>query len=78
MSEDNIAKIEFEVLEDSESLIRVNKAELYDHDARILNSKWLDGNFRSYNRPAEKTALLQNYPNPFNPETWIPYQLKEE
>jgi len=26
----------------------------------------------------EKTTLLQNYPNPFNPETWIPYQLKED
>ena len=33
-------------------------------------------------RPTEplptKTQLLQNYPNPFNPETWIPYELKEE
>jgi len=23
-------------------------------------------------------ALGQNYPNPFNPDTWIPYQLKED
>jgi len=23
-------------------------------------------------------GLLQNYPNPFNPETWIPYQLKDD
>ncbi|MBC8228086.1 T9SS type A sorting domain-containing protein [bacterium] len=30
-------------------------------------------------RPLPKSyALLQNYPNPFNPETWIPYQLKED
>jgi len=25
-----------------------------------------------------RTTLLQNYPNPFNPETWIPYQLKDD
>jgi hypothetical protein len=25
----------------------------------------------------KKSQLLQNYPNPFNPETWIPYNLKE-
>ena len=24
------------------------------------------------------SMVHQNYPNPFNPETWIPYQLKEE
>jgi len=23
-------------------------------------------------------VLLQNYPNPFNPDTWIPYQLRED
>ena len=25
----------------------------------------------------KESRLLQNYPNPFNPETWIPYNLKE-
>ena len=24
------------------------------------------------------SGLGQNYPNPFNPETWIPYQIREE
>ena len=28
--------------------------------------------------PPKVSMLHQNYPNPFNPETWIPYQLKEE
>ena len=26
----------------------------------------------------KQDQLLQNYPNPFNPETWIPYQLRNE
>ncbi len=26
----------------------------------------------------ETSLLCQNYPNPFNPDTWIPYQLKED
>lgn len=28
--------------------------------------------------PPTFSMLHQNYPNPFNPETWIPYQLREE
>lgn len=33
---------------------------------------------RSIPSPPLNSQLLQNYPNPFNPDTWIPYQLKEE
>ncbi|MGQ9609157.1 MAG: virginiamycin B lyase family protein [bacterium] len=32
----------------------------------------------NYRRKPTRSELLQNYPNPFNPETWIPYQLKED
>jgi len=28
--------------------------------------------------PPKVSVLYQNYPNPFNPDTWIPYQLKED
>ncbi|MGQ9609059.1 MAG: C10 family peptidase [bacterium] len=28
--------------------------------------------------PIKESKLYQNYPNPFNPETWIPFQLKED
>ena len=32
----------------------------------------------SYMRAPKVGQLHQNYPNPFNPETWIPYQLRED
>jgi hypothetical protein len=28
--------------------------------------------------PLKVSLLHQNYPNPFNPDTWIPYQLRED
>jgi hypothetical protein len=34
--------------------------------------------FRLFGNPVKQSALLQNYPNPFNPETWLPFQLKED
>lgn len=32
----------------------------------------------SVQRIPKVSMLYQNYPNPFNPDTWIPYQLKED
>ena len=32
----------------------------------------------TYQSRPQESMLAQNYPNPFNPETWIPYQLRED
>lgn len=34
--------------------------------------------FLQYTAAPGTTEVLTNFPNPFNPETWIPFQLKEE
>ncbi len=31
-----------------------------------------------FSAKASRTEVFQNYPNPFNPDTWIPYQLRED
>jgi len=72
------ARIKFDVINDSTSPIAFKNVELYKPDASPVNSKVVDGKFKSWSTPPEHSFLLQNYPNPFNPETWIPYQLKED
>jgi hypothetical protein len=73
-----IARIKFDVINDSTSPIAFKNVELYKPDASPVSSKVVDGKFKSWSTPPEHSFLLQNYPNPFNPETWIPYQLKED
>jgi len=34
--------------------------------------------FRLFNNNVKQSVLLQNYPNPFNPETWLPFQIKDD
>jgi internalin A len=66
-----LAWIEFEVLREGESEVRLEEADLANSEmVRLVN-----GEVRVV--PYE-TALLPNYPNPFNPETWIPFRLAEE
>ena len=73
-----LADVKFEVLTDDISPLAFKTVELYGYDALPLNTKFTDKQFKSGAIKPQHSELLQNYPNPFNPETWIPYQLKED
>ena len=72
-----LAYIKFKVLSDSISPLKLKSADLYGFDGNIINTIYIDKEFKSWSVAPEQTVLMQNYPNPFNPETWIPFQLKE-
>ena len=78
LKSNTIANIKFEILTDKISNITFKRAEFYRLDATAINSKMVNGRFQSLSVRPEHNSLLQNYPNPFNPETWIPYQLKDD
>jgi hypothetical protein len=78
LNSDKLADVKFEVLTDDISPLAFKSVELYGYDALPLNTKFTDKQFKSWATKPQNSELLQNYPNPFNPETWIPYQLKED
>jgi hypothetical protein len=73
-----LAEIKFDVISDNTSPLTLQSVELYESNSMPLKLRKIDGLFGSWAMPAKNNALLQNYPNPFNPETWIPFQLKQD
>jgi len=71
-----ISELQFDVLSKGSPSIKFQTVDLYGPDAHLLNSRWIDKEL--YTILPERTELSQNYPNPFNPDTWIPYQLKDD
>jgi len=72
-----LVEIKFSVITDNLSPLTIETADLYRNDASPINTKIINGMFKSLKMAPDSNLLLQNYPNPFNPETWIPYQLKD-
>jgi len=73
-----LAEIKFDVISDNTSPLTLQSVELYESNSMSLKLRKIDGLFGSWAIPAKNNVLLQNYPNPFNPETWIPFQLKQD
>jgi hypothetical protein len=63
-----------DVTVDGQSMSTINKWVFVN----VTSDHVISVKFRLFDNNVKQNALLPNYPNPFNPDTWIPYQLKDD